>query len=49
MFVEVNPMPIKVAVSLMHNCSSEVRLPLCELEDSSLELVKKEMKAYGLI
>ena len=49
MFVEVNPMPIKVAVSLMHKCSSEVRLPLCELEDSSLELVKKEMKAYGLI
>lgn len=49
MFVEVNPMPIKVAVSLMHHCSSEVRLPLCELEDSSLEIVKKTMAAYGLI
>ncbi|MFA5528010.1 MAG: 4-hydroxy-tetrahydrodipicolinate synthase [Peptostreptococcales bacterium] len=49
MFVEVNPMPIKVAVSLMHHCSSEVRLPLCELEDSSLEKVKKTMTTYGLI
>ncbi len=49
MFVEVNPIPVKAALYLMGKIDMEYRLPLCPPEPSSLELIKKEMKAYGLI
>ncbi len=49
LFCEVNPVPVKAAVHLLGKCELEYRLPMCEPEDSTMERLKREMKAYGLI
>lgn len=49
LFCEVNPAPVKAALYLMGKCKLEYRLPLCEPEDSTMERLKKEMKAYGIL
>lgn len=49
LFSEVNPIPIKAAVNLMGFKAGRCRMPLTELEDSNLELLRREMKAYGLL
>lgn len=49
LFAEVNPIPVKAALEIMGKSNMEFRLPLCEPEDSTVELLKKELKAYGLI
>lgn len=49
LFTEVNPIPIKAAVKLMGFEAGQCRMPLTELSDSNLELLRTEMKAYGLI
>lgn len=48
-FVEVNPVPIKTAVTLMGMNGGDLRMPLCEMDDENLEILKTEMKNYGLI
>jgi 4-hydroxy-tetrahydrodipicolinate synthase len=48
-FVEVNPMPIKTALNLMGMNAGMLRLPLVELQPASLEVLKHEMAAYGLL
>ncbi len=47
-FSEVNPVPIKAAVSLLGKCELNYRLPLAPPEESTLERLKKEMTAYGI-
>lgn len=49
LFVETNPIPVKTALGWMGKCSDEVRLPLCPLSEASQAILKKTMKAYGLI
>ncbi|MDR0852697.1 MAG: 4-hydroxy-tetrahydrodipicolinate synthase [Clostridiales Family XIII bacterium] len=49
MFYEVNPIPVKAALWLMGKIEYSYRLPLCEMEESNLEKLRKEMQAYGLI
>lgn len=49
LFAEVNPIPVKAALQLMGKSNMEFRLPLCEPEDSTVELLKKELSAYGLL
>jgi 4-hydroxy-tetrahydrodipicolinate synthase len=49
LFSEVNPIPVKAAVSLLGFKTGECRLPLTKIEDNNLELLRAEMKAYGLI
>lgn len=49
LFSEVNPIPIKAAVNLLGFKAGPCRMPLTELEDHNLELLRTEMKAYGLI
>ncbi|MEG1583971.1 MAG: dihydrodipicolinate synthase family protein, partial [Anaerovorax sp.] len=49
LFVEVNPIPVKAALSLMNKLHLEYRLPLCPPDDKSMEVIKKEMEAYHLI
>ena len=49
MFVEVNPIPVKAALSMMDKIKSEYRLPLCEPENLSLYEIMSQMKDYGLI
>lgn len=49
MFIEVNPIPVKAALSMMDKIKPEYRLPLCEAENLSLYEIMSQMKAYGLI
>jgi 4-hydroxy-tetrahydrodipicolinate synthase len=49
LFIEVNPIPVKTAMSLMGLCSTEMRLPLCEMEEKNLEILKAAMKKHNLI
>ena len=47
MFIETNPIPVKKALSYMNFCSSELRLPLSEIEDTSANKLKAEMMKYS--
>ncbi len=48
LFIEVNPIPIKTAMNLMGFNVGKLRLPLCDMEDATLEKLKKAMKEYGI-
>lgn len=48
-FKEVNPVPVKAAVSLLGKCDMNYRLPLDTPEEDTLDLLKQEMTAYGLL
>ena len=48
-FIEVNPIPIKAAVNLLGFKAGHCRLPLTEIEEKNLEILRAEMKAYGLL
>ena len=49
LFIEVNPVPVKTAMSLMGYCGGEMRLPLCEMDDKNLEILKASLKKHSLI
>lgn len=46
---ELNPIPVKAALSLMGKCSDEMRLPLCKMNEGKKELLRREMSALGII
>ena len=48
MFIEVNPIPVKYACSLLGFCSEEMRMPLTELEDKNKEILKQSLINYGI-
>ncbi len=48
-FSEVNPVPIKAAVSLLGKCELSYRLPLAEPEEETLTNLKTQMTKYGLL
>lgn len=49
LFIEVNPIPVKAALSLMGKIEYEYRLPLCKMAEANFEKLKKVMVNYGLI
>lgn len=49
LFSEVNPIPVKQALSLMGLSAGGVRLPLTPLSEEKTQLLRKEMEAFGLI
>ncbi|MCC5466559.1 4-hydroxy-tetrahydrodipicolinate synthase [Pelosinus baikalensis] len=49
LFSEVNPIPIKAAVNLLGFKAGHCRMPLTEISENNLELLRTEMKAYGLL
>ena len=49
LFAEVNPIPIKAAVKLLGFEAGPCRMPLTELSDENLALLRKAMQAYGLL
>jgi 4-hydroxy-tetrahydrodipicolinate synthase len=49
MFLETNPIPVKVALSIMGKIQNELRLPLCQMSPGNLEKLKTTLKEYGLI
>lgn len=48
LFVEVNPIPVKKAMELMGMDPGDLRLPLCELSEKNLPVLKKALTDYGI-
>ena len=49
LFVEVNPIPVKTAMNLMGFDVGPLRLPLYDMEEKNLEILKTQLKLNGLI
>lgn len=49
LFIETNPVPVKCALNLMGKDAGDFRLPLCEMDKSNLESLKRTLKEYNLI
>lgn len=49
LFIEVNPIPIKTAMNLLGYEVGDLRLPLCDMTDENLEILKTVLKDYGLL
>jgi 4-hydroxy-tetrahydrodipicolinate synthase len=49
MFIETNPIPVKKAMEIMGLCSSEVRLPLCEMDEENVKKLRTALGNYGLL
>lgn len=49
LFCETNPIPVKTAMNLMGKEVGPLRLPLSDMYENNLELLKQRMQEYGLI
>lgn len=49
LFMEVNPVPVKAALSMMNKVLPEYRLPLCSAESKTLYEIMTILQDYGLI
>ncbi|MCH5138812.1 4-hydroxy-tetrahydrodipicolinate synthase [Clostridiaceae bacterium UIB06] len=49
LFIETNPIPVKTAMNLLDMKVGNLRLPLCDMTEGNLEILKKELKNYGLL
>ena len=49
LFLEVNPIPIKAAMNLAGYQVGGLRLPLCDMTEKNLAVLKQTMKDLGLI
>ena len=49
LFIEPNPAPIKVALAEKGLCAHDVRLPLCEMDQSTKETLLKTLKSTGVL
>jgi 4-hydroxy-tetrahydrodipicolinate synthase len=48
-FIESSPGPVKYAAELLGLCSSETRLPLTSIKNSTKEIVEESMREVGLL
>ncbi|HHV97787.1 MAG TPA: 4-hydroxy-tetrahydrodipicolinate synthase [Clostridiaceae bacterium] len=49
LFIEVNPIPVKAAMNLMGFNVGKCRMPLVEMSEKNLALLKQELINYGLL
>lgn len=49
LFIETNPVPVKTALNLMGKDVGPFRLPLCDMDNKNLEILKCSLKNYNLI
>ncbi|MEI6124945.1 MAG: 4-hydroxy-tetrahydrodipicolinate synthase [Pseudomonadota bacterium] len=49
MFLQTNPIPVKMALEMMGKISAEMRLPLCPMPDDLAEKLRGILKQYALI
>ncbi|AKN32557.1 4-hydroxy-tetrahydrodipicolinate synthase [Clostridium carboxidivorans P7] len=49
LFIETNPIPVKTAMNIMGMNVGNLRLPLCDMVPNNLDVLKKELKNYGLL
>lgn len=47
-FIETNPIPIKTAMNLLGMKVGSLRLPLCDMTEGNLSVLKKELNSYNL-
>lgn len=47
-FIETNPIPVKTAMNLMGMKVGHLRLPLCDMSEGNIEILKRELVNYGL-
>ena len=48
LFIEVNPIPVKAAMNLMGMGAGELRLPLTDISEQNLEVLKNNMLKAGI-
>lgn len=48
LFIEVNPIPVKYACSVLGLCGGEIRMPLTEIEGKNKSVVAESLKKLGL-
>lgn len=49
LFWEVNPIPVKTAMSMMGFCQEQFRLPMCEMEEENRARLRAVLAEYGLV
>lgn len=49
LFMEVNPIPVKAGMNLQGKSVGGLRLPLTEMEEAHQEVLKEEMRRYGIL
>lgn len=49
LFIETNPIPIKTALNLIGKNIGNLRLPLVDMEEKNLDILKNEMRKINLI
>jgi len=49
LFMDVNPVPVKQALKLMGIDAGSARLPLCDMDEEKIALLKAEMNKIGLL
>ena len=49
LFLEVNPIPVKAALNLMGQDVGGLRLPLCDMGEANLEVLRRAMVHTGLL
>jgi 4-hydroxy-tetrahydrodipicolinate synthase len=49
LFLETNPIPVKTALRMMGKPAGSFRLPLCEMEPSNQEVLRKTLADLGLL
>lgn len=48
LFIEVNPVPVKVAMRELGYNVGNLRMPLCEMEEENLAVLKKSLADFGV-
>lgn len=48
LFIEVNPIPVKTAMNVLGYEVGGLKLPLCDMEEKNLEILKNSLKEYGV-
>ncbi|MCY6356412.1 4-hydroxy-tetrahydrodipicolinate synthase [Clostridium sp. ZS2-4] len=46
LFIETNPIPVKTAMNVLNMEVGNLRLPLCEMEQSNLNILKEQLEKY---
>ena len=49
MFIETNPIPVKTAASLLGMCRADLRLQICEMEETNRLKLEKILKDFNLL
>lgn len=49
LFIEVSPIPVKAAMNLMGMQVGQCRMPLVDISEKNLEILRNAMKSYGLL